>query len=161
MNGVWVSECSWATVVSFKCIYYIYTCVRFCKAPRACLSVRKGLSTNHIIIIIIIIIIVCYIVLFFCLCAILSLCCRHSVVERVEFLLCFQTLFYTLPKLACLSDDEWMHPDLFCQIDASWKTDSDSHLLPLWNQSQTLAACEPGPWKMKATGRHKDAEEPG
>ena len=35
---------------------YIYICVRFCKAPRACLSVRKGRSTNQLIIIIIIIV---------------------------------------------------------------------------------------------------------
>ena len=82
-----------------------------------------------------------------------SACCIFSLLTHCGGItLPFQTLFYTLPRLACLSDDEWMHPDLFCEIDASWKTDSGSHLMPLFNKSQTLAACEPGPWKMKATG---------
>ena len=91
-----------------------------------------------------------------------SVCTLYLLVDTaVELLLPFQTLFYTLPRLACLSDDEWMHPDLFCEIDTSWKTDSDSHLMPLFNKSQTLAACEPGPWKMKATGGWRDTEEWG
>ena len=34
-----------------------YVCVRFCKAARSCLSMRKGRSTNQLIIIIITIII--------------------------------------------------------------------------------------------------------
>jgi len=91
-----------------------------------------------------------------------SACCIFSLLTHCGGItLPFQTLFYTLPRLACLSDDEWMHPDLFCEIDASWKTDSGSHLMPLFNKSQTLAACEPGPWKMKATGGWRDTEEWG
>jgi hypothetical protein len=63
----------------------------------------------------------------------------------------FQTLFYTLPRLACLNDEEWIHPDMFLRADPSWK-DGSERVMPLYNKSQKLAACEPGPWKMKATG---------
>ena len=67
-----------------------------------------------------------------------------------------QTLFYTLPRLSCLSDEEWMHPDLFHNLDPGWRREGEGarppRLLPLYNLTDRLAACPPGPWKMKATG---------
>ncbi|XP_076463915.1 tRNA (guanosine(18)-2'-O)-methyltransferase TARBP1-like [Babylonia areolata] len=63
-----------------------------------------------------------------------------------------ETLFYTLPRLSCLNDEEWMHPDLFRHLDPTCHTDDAAgRHLPLYNGSGSLAACEPGPWKMKAT----------
>ncbi|KAK7505417.1 hypothetical protein BaRGS_00003162 [Batillaria attramentaria] len=61
-----------------------------------------------------------------------------------------ETVFYTLPRLACISDDEWISPDLFSQWDKSWETNISAHSLPLYNSSKKLAACQPGPWRMKA-----------
>ena len=94
---------------------------------------------------------------FFFVCFCLSVVCAQLKDQKASLFFyahLFQTLLYTLPRLSCVSDDEWMHPDLFYQLDCSWQTASHFHLLPLYNESKALAACEPGPWKMKAAGRH-------
>ena len=49
MVYLWVNAREWLLFL------YMHTCVSFCKAQTACLSVRKGCSTNQLIIIIIII----------------------------------------------------------------------------------------------------------
>ncbi|PVD26269.1 hypothetical protein C0Q70_13939 [Pomacea canaliculata] len=61
-----------------------------------------------------------------------------------------ETLFHTLPRLACISDEEWIGPELFQHWDSSWQMDSSTYILPLYNSSKKLSACPPGPWRMKA-----------
>ncbi|XP_046546005.1 probable methyltransferase TARBP1 isoform X2 [Haliotis rubra] len=59
-----------------------------------------------------------------------------------------ETIFLTLPRLSCLIDEEWLHPDTF----QCWDTVKlrDLHrCLPLYNVSSGLRECVPGPWKIK------------
>ena len=60
-----------------------------------------------------------------------------------------KTIFYTLPRLACIADDEWISPAQFARWDKSWLSDS-GRLVVLKNPTQRLAQCKAGPWKMKA-----------
>lgn len=64
----------------------------------------------------------------------------------------FQTIFYTLPRLACLADDEWIQPQQFVQMDHTWE-ETGQHLIPLRNSSDKLASCKEGAWRMKAPSR--------
>ncbi|RUS72993.1 hypothetical protein EGW08_019241 [Elysia chlorotica] len=66
-----------------------------------------------------------------------------------------ETIFYTLPKLACIADDEWCSPAQFARWDKTWLSES-GRLAPLKNPTQRLAQCKPGPWRMKA---HNENEE--
>ncbi|CAG5120656.1 unnamed protein product, partial [Candidula unifasciata] len=62
-----------------------------------------------------------------------------------------ETICHTLPRLACLADDEWILPRQFIQMDPSWQ-ETVKQLVPLWNASKQLALCKEGPWRMKASG---------
>ncbi|GFR98332.1 tRNA (guanosine(18)-2'-O)-methyltransferase [Elysia marginata] len=60
-----------------------------------------------------------------------------------------ETIFYTLPRLACLADDEWISPVQFSRWDKTWLSES-GRLVALKNPTQKLAQCKAGPWRMKA-----------
>ncbi len=65
-----------------------------------------------------------------------------------------QTIFHTLPRLACFVDEEWLPPELFSLADPAWTRDTKltNHKLPLYNATTQLEACEPGTWKVKNLG---------
>ena len=54
-----------------------------------------------------------------------------------------QTLVQTLPRLSCMTDEEWIHPKMFEK--AGWNDTECS--LPLWNKSHKLQECTPGSWR--------------
>ncbi|KAK6998100.1 methyltransferase TARBP1 [Biomphalaria glabrata] len=67
-----------------------------------------------------------------------------------------ETIFYTLPKLACLADEEWIRPDYFVRRDARWQGDGSKCLIQLLNPSDQLALCKKGPWRSKAQAENED-----
>ena len=69
-------------------------------------------------------------------------------------------IFHTLPRLTCIVDEEWLHPDLFLLVDPDWSRDSESsnHILPLYNTSDELENCEPGTWKVKNLGKLRNSQ---
>ncbi|GFN97103.1 tar (hiv-1) RNA binding protein 1 [Plakobranchus ocellatus] len=66
-----------------------------------------------------------------------------------------ETLFYTLPKLAGIADDEWISPSQFLKWDKTWLSRTGNPL-PLRNSTQTLSQCKTGPWKLKVYKENDD-----
>lgn len=77
----------------------------------------------------------------------------HSLRERMEgsfFLGYFhpiqhfsvETIFYIMPKLTLVTEDELVHPELFLVSDTSpWKQNSDHPVVPLYSETDTLRTC--------------------
>ncbi|CAL1534024.1 unnamed protein product [Lymnaea stagnalis] len=66
-----------------------------------------------------------------------------------------ESIFHTMPRLACLADDEWILPRQFVQLDSKWQDDSNN-LIKLRNPSCELALCKEGPWRTKAQAENED-----
>jgi hypothetical protein len=61
-----------------------------------------------------------------------------------------QTVLFTVPRLTCLADDEWLSVEAFLAVNARWQSDR----LPVKNSSDHLRqTCTQGPWKVKQSGR--------
>ncbi|KAH9519623.1 hypothetical protein Btru_003171 [Bulinus truncatus] len=65
-----------------------------------------------------------------------------------------ETIFHTLPRLACIADEEWILPDYFIRKHANWQR--ENHLIPLHNSTDQLALCKKGPWRTKAQAENDD-----
>eukprot|EP00057_Strongylocentrotus_purpuratus_P028311 XP_011682785.1 PREDICTED: probable methyltransferase TARBP1 [Strongylocentrotus purpuratus] len=77
----------------------------------------------------------------------------HSLRERMEgsfFLSYFhpiqhfsvETIFYIMPKLTLVTEDELVHPELFLVSDTSpWKQNSNHPIVPLYSETDTLRTC--------------------
>ena len=65
---------------------------------------------------------------------------------------------HTLPRLACITDEEWIDPDLFnhtsitCCFNGLYKCDKGHVPIPSLNSSQKIKRCAPGTWKVKNMG---------
>lgn len=60
-----------------------------------------------------------------------------------------ETIFLTLPKLTCLTDEEWLPPEMFSEMDPTW-LDANAHkLLSLYNGRDSLNSSKSGPWRVK------------
>ncbi|XP_064599728.1 LOW QUALITY PROTEIN: probable methyltransferase TARBP1 [Liolophura sinensis] len=66
-----------------------------------------------------------------------------------------ETIYETFPRLACLSDEEWISPSSFLRSDNTWQ-EQTSHYLPLFNSNDRLKSFTPGPG---ATNRSVDSVE--
>ncbi|XP_060062675.1 probable methyltransferase TARBP1 [Ylistrum balloti] len=73
-----------------------------------------------------------------------------------------ETIFHTLPRLACLMDDEWIQPQTFLEDGATKET---KPWIPVLNPANLLASSEAGTWKIAqnntAAGEEEDEEEGG
>ncbi|XP_033733974.1 probable methyltransferase TARBP1 [Pecten maximus] len=74
-----------------------------------------------------------------------------------------ETIFYTLPRLACIMDDEWILPQIF--LDDMTARGEKSLWIPILNTSPSLANSEAGTWKIAnsntAGGEEEEEEEGG
>jgi len=74
---------------------------------------------------------------------------------NIRFVCELQTLFYTLPRLSSLIDDEWIPTKCFSQTEEMWSQKPESMWLPLLNKTESLQDCTPGSWRHKTLGKPK------
>ncbi|CAE1170624.1 TRM3 [Acanthosepion pharaonis] len=60
-----------------------------------------------------------------------------------------ETIFLTLPKLTCLTDEEWLPPEMFSDMDPTWLDANALKLLSLYNGRDSLNSSKSGPWRVK------------
>ncbi|XP_041351948.1 probable methyltransferase TARBP1 isoform X2 [Gigantopelta aegis] len=72
-----------------------------------------------------------------------------------------ETIFYTLPVLAILTDEEWISPEMFTAHDLSGNTQM-GYRLPLYNITSDLKCCHAGPWRIKPPAeKSEECDEDG
>ncbi|XP_014671014.1 PREDICTED: probable methyltransferase TARBP1 [Priapulus caudatus] len=71
-----------------------------------------------------------------------------------------EVIFYILPWLCLLAQDEWIHPDLFADINGlTWLRGNHSGDLQLYSPDSKLRTAKPGDWRTKL-GEGARASEP-
>ncbi|CAF0979391.1 unnamed protein product [Rotaria sordida] len=61
-----------------------------------------------------------------------------------------ETIFYTLPKLSLIADDEYLWPEWFIEISQQLHL---SFPISVYNVSTILQSCQAGIWRLTATGK--------
>ncbi|KAL4238154.1 hypothetical protein ACF0H5_002865 [Mactra antiquata] len=58
-----------------------------------------------------------------------------------------ETLYKIMPQMTALSEEDWINPDAFIELDCSWSKDTASDVIGLRNTSRSFEDCDPGLWK--------------